>query len=139
MLASILSLALLYCFSMPTAADEEWKKTLGEGFYLPKVNIGSPSVTDGTSIFKSLPDTCFNKTKKDTEITDSRSVFESTKSFYEYVSSESGLSGSYIGKFTFGTTLKETSENKFNGTEEVTGTSINIMTHISTAYIKKDC
>ena len=139
-MVDILSLALLCCFTMLTAADEDWKKGLGQVVYLNKQkNIGDPNPDASLkSIFKSLPDSCFSKKRVDTTEY-SRSNFNSTSSFYQDLASEIGLSASFYGTFTLGGTLETKTGKKFGGTDEVAGTSVNIISVASAASIEKDC
>ena len=126
---------------MLTLAEGQWTDFLGYVVNLrDQKDIGAVHTLNGRSIFKSLPPECYTKIRTVNPIRSySRSKFESTNSFYESLASEVGLSGNFLGQFTMGLTLKEKSQNTYDGSVEVAGTSVNIMAVASTAIIKKDC
>ena len=131
LLGHLLSLSIL------TMVQSDWKDPLGKGFYLPNEEIGV-TLKGGKSIFGKLPENCFHKKPDPTSVNDG-TIFENTKSFYRTLSTDSGLSFNYIGKFTMGATLSVKTKQLSAGSVKVSGTSINIYNHVSTAILDKDC
>ena len=118
-------------------AQSEWKSPLGKGFFLPKEEIGAPRL-GGRSIFKQLSDSCFHKTDASSTRND-RTLFQDTQTFYRSLATDSSLSVQLEGKYTMGVTLNAKTKSMSRGEVDVTGTSIDIWNHVSTAIIEKDC
>ena len=118
-------------------AQSEWKSPLGKGFFLPKEEIGAPRL-GGRSIFKDISDSCFRKTDE-SSTTNDRTLFQDTETFYRSLATDSSLSVELEGKYTMGATLNAKTKSMSRGEVDVTGTSIDIWNHVSTAIIEKDC
>ena len=139
MMVTLLSIGLLVhaCFFMQITAENNWKFSLGRGFYLPEEVIDVYK-DNGKSIFETLKDTCYQY-KSDSTTVDKRSTFTNTRSFYKAIAVDTQLSFSYVGKFTLGATLRAKVEDASFFEEEITGTSIIIYNQVSTALLDKDC
>ena len=136
-MAGLFILGLLAHIHLPIVVGTHWSEPLGKGFYLPGEEIGMPHL-GGSSIFKTLPNSCFHKTT-DRSTTNQRSIFDNTRSFYSSVSTDAGLAVTLMGKFTMGFTLATKTRSLSSGETQIAGTSIDIWNHVSTAIIDKDC
>ena len=110
---------------------------IAEGFYLPKQDVYG-SLSSGETIFASIPTECVDVNRESRNRRD-RTFFQESESFYQYVSTSTGISTSLKGEFTMGTTLSTASDNIASLNTSVSGISLDIYNLKDYVVLHPDC
>ena len=111
---------------------------LGKGFFIPSLDLMGSTFTQGSSIFKKLPEKCFYS--EDPKITRQEAVFyKDTSAFMASLTSESGLEPSLETPFTLGVTVDAASKSISGSSRSVTGLSLILQSLVRQDFIAKDC
>jgi len=111
---------------------------LGKGFFVPSLDLMDSSLTQGSSIFKELPEKCFYS--EDPRVTRQDTVFyKDTSAFMKSLTSDSGLESSLETPFTLGVTVDAASRSISGASRSVTGLSLILYTLVRQDSIVKDC
>ena len=131
----------LFCYlglvGLLPAVAANWKESLGKAYFLPDEDIYIPTKA-GRAIFKELPEQCF--LKKTVGETHRYNVdFTNTRSFYNTVSSDSGISINLKGMYTMGFTLGIKTKSVSSGSVDVRGRYTDIYNRVSSGFLNPDC
>ncbi|XP_028408765.1 DELTA-thalatoxin-Avl2a-like [Dendronephthya gigantea] len=110
---------------------------LGQGFYLPSSDILG-DYEAGTTIFSTIKPSCVKDVERPVTRQD-RTFFQSSESFYQYVSTQTDVSAKLIGSFTMGTTLKVVSKSVSSSSHESSGLTIDIFSIKNAKVVSSQC
>ena len=110
---------------------------IAEGFYLPRKDVYG-SFSHGKIIFASFPEKC-TSVVSEPENNQKSTFYQESESFYQHVSTSTGISASLKGAFTMGTTLSAASDSFASLNTSVSGLSLDVYATKDYAVLDQDC